>query len=127
MENKENFASKRAQKEEQLIDRSTETSLRQQGDQTLRKKSSNRYGQKGMEREGLLWQLAKARRACMGYKSETRECPAIPIVPRHLEVVKPRHTWETRRSAGPKKHPERTTVVNEETYEEGTGKDKRNK
>ena len=25
---------------------------------------------------------------------------------------------------GPKKHPERTTVVNEETGEEGTGKDK---
>ena len=104
MENKENFASKRAQKEEQLIDRSTETSLRQQGDQTLRKKSSSRYGQKGMEREGLLWQLAKARRACMGYKSETRECPAISIVPRHLEVVKPRHVGDEEK-CGPQKAP----------------------
>ena len=84
--------------------------------EALMKKSSNRDGQKGMEREGLLW-----------YKSETRECQEISIVPKHLEVLKPRHTWETRRSAGPKKHPERTTVVNEETSEECTGKDKRKK
>ena len=47
--------------------------------------------------------------------------------PKHLEVPKPRHAWETRRIVGPKKHPERTTLVNEETSEEGTGKDKRNK
>ena len=47
--------------------------------------------------------------------------------PKHLEVPKPRHAWETRRIVGPKKHPERTTLVNEETSEEGIGKDKRNK
>ena len=51
----------------------------------------------------------------------------MSIVPKHLEVLKPIHTWGTRRIVGPKKHPERTTVVNEETGEEGTCKGKRNK
>ena len=116
--------------------------MRQQGEQTrkqlgdeetksilcpeaLRKKSNDRDEQKGMETGGLLWQLEQG--GSGRDTNETRECPVIPIVPKHLKVLKPRHTWGTSRIVGPKKHPERTTVANEETSEEGTRKDKRNK
>ena len=133
----------REMKSNRYIQRSTETSLRQQGEQARkqmgdeetksifcpearRKKSNNRDEQKGNgDRRTAL--ATWTRRVRKGYKWETRECPGISIVPKHLEVLKPRHTWGTRRIVGPKKHPERTTVVNEETGEEGTGKGKRNK
>ena len=95
--------------------------------EALRKKSNNRDGQKGMEIGGLQLEQAGKEVIQMTDQRMSGQCPGISIVPKQLEVLKPRHTWETRRIVGPKKHPERTTVVYEETGEEGTGKGKRTK
>ena len=67
--------------------------------EALRKKSNNRDGQKGMEIGGLLWQLEQAGKEGIQMTDHrmSGQCPGISIVPKQLEVLKPRHTWGTRR------------------------------